>query len=174
MKLAQKMMLIPAGRTPIEYSNMSELDQAMTNVINNRNLSSLEKINLYSRLLQKNLKMEEKIKANETPVPEIPPKEAVATVKQEPVEPSKPPSKRKEKDYKFVRVKKVKKEEVDKNMDISDLFNESVIDWESASSIKSPKYKTRNNKIDYEYKYPSKDYSNVPVLKNNNNRQKNK
>jgi hypothetical protein len=80
MKLAQKMMLIPAGRTPIEYSNMSELDQAMTNVINNRNLSSLEKINLYSRLLQKNLKMEEKIKANETPVPEIPPKEAVATV----------------------------------------------------------------------------------------------
>ena len=61
MKLAQKMMLIPAGRTPIEYSNMSELDQAMTNVINNRNLSSLEKINLYSRLLQKNLKMEEKI-----------------------------------------------------------------------------------------------------------------
>ncbi len=94
------MMLISAGRTPIEYSNMSELDQAMTNVINNRNLSSLEKINLYSWLLQKNLKMEEKIKANETPVPEIPPKEAVATVKQESVEPSKPPSKRKEKDYK--------------------------------------------------------------------------
>jgi len=37
MKLAQKMMLIPAGRTPIEYSNLSELDQAMTNVINNKN-----------------------------------------------------------------------------------------------------------------------------------------
>jgi hypothetical protein len=60
-------------------------------------------------------------------------------------------------------------------MDISDLFNESVIDLERTSSIKSPKYKTRNNKIDIEYKYPSKDYSNVPVLKNNNNnRQKNK
>jgi hypothetical protein len=59
-------------------------------------------------------------------------------------------------------------------MDISDLFNESVIDWESTSSIKSPKYKTRKNKIDYEYKYPSKDYSNVPVLKNNSYRQKNK
>jgi hypothetical protein len=107
MKLPQKMMLIPAGRTPIEYSKMSELDQAMINVINNRNLSSLEEFNLYSRLFPTNLKMEEKIKANETPVPEIPPKEAIATVKQEPVEPSKPPSNRKEKDYKFVRVKKV-------------------------------------------------------------------
>jgi hypothetical protein len=59
-------------------------------------------------------------------------------------------------------------------MNISDLFNKSVIDWESASSIKSPKYKTRDNKIDFEFKYPSKDYSDVPVLKNNNNRQKNK
>jgi hypothetical protein len=55
-------------------------------------------------MLQKNLKME-KIKANETPVPESPPKEAVESVKQEPVEPSKPPFKRKEKDFKFVRVK---------------------------------------------------------------------
>jgi hypothetical protein len=62
MKMAQKMMLISAGRTPIEYSNMSEPDQAMKNVINNRNLSSLEKFNLFSRLLQKNLKMEEKKK----------------------------------------------------------------------------------------------------------------
>ena len=56
MKLAQKMMLIPAGRTPIEYSNLSELDQAMTNVINNKNLSPLEKINLFSKLLQKHSK----------------------------------------------------------------------------------------------------------------------
>jgi hypothetical protein len=60
MKLAQKMMLIPAGRTPLEYSNMSKLDQAMTNYMNNRNLLSLEKINLYSRLLQKNLKRKKK------------------------------------------------------------------------------------------------------------------
>ena len=40
------MMLVPVGRTPLDYANLSELDQAMTNVINNKNLSSLEKINL--------------------------------------------------------------------------------------------------------------------------------
>jgi hypothetical protein len=37
MKLAQKMMLIPTGWTPIGYSNISELDQAMKNVMTNRN-----------------------------------------------------------------------------------------------------------------------------------------
>ena len=35
MKLAQKMILVPAGRTPIELSNLTELDKAMSNVINN-------------------------------------------------------------------------------------------------------------------------------------------
>jgi hypothetical protein len=35
MKLAQKMILIPAGRIPLEYWNLSELDQALTNVKNN-------------------------------------------------------------------------------------------------------------------------------------------
>ena len=74
------MMLLSVGRTPLEYANLSELDQAMTNVINNKNLSSLEKINLYSKLLQKNLKMEQKIKANEIPTGEttaVPPETVV-------------------------------------------------------------------------------------------------
>ena len=43
MKLAQKMILVPAGRTPIEVSNLSELDKAMSNVIKNNKLSPLEK-----------------------------------------------------------------------------------------------------------------------------------
>jgi hypothetical protein len=56
-----------------------------------------------------------------------------------------------------LREKKVKKEEEDKNMDKSNLFNESLLNWESASSVKSPKYKTKNNKINFEFKYPLKD-----------------
>jgi hypothetical protein len=35
MKLAKKMILIPAGRISLEYWNLPELDQAMTKVINN-------------------------------------------------------------------------------------------------------------------------------------------
>ena len=38
------MMLIPAGRTPLELSTMSELDQSMSNVVNNKHLSTLEKL----------------------------------------------------------------------------------------------------------------------------------
>ena len=99
MKLAQKMILVPAGRTPIEVSNLSELDKAMSNVINNNKLSPLEKVNLYSKLLQKNLKMEEKIKANnQQPAP--PP------IKEEPKEIKEQPIKRQ---YKYVKV--VKEEE---------------------------------------------------------------
>jgi hypothetical protein len=41
-------------------------------------------------------------------------------------------------------------------MDKSDLFNEGLINWESASTVKSPKYKTKNNKINFEFKYPSR------------------
>jgi len=67
MKLAQKMMLIPAGRTPLELSTMSELDQSMSNVVNNKHLSTLEKLSIYSQILKKNLKMEEKLKENNTP-----------------------------------------------------------------------------------------------------------
>lgn len=189
MKLAQKMMLIPAGRTPIEYSNLSELDQAMTNVINNKNLSPLEKINLYSKLLQKNLKMEEKLKANENPEGKIenPTQQVGQIVKKEPdikeesfsktkndmnaVE-AKQPSKRKEKDYHYVKVKKPKQKEKDENMDISSIFNESLTNWESAPpTTKSPSYKTRKNKLNFNFKYPSEDYTNVPFQKNN--RQKN-
>ena len=73
------------------------------------------------------------------------------------MEPPKRPFYRKEKDFKFVRDKKVKKEEEDKNMDKSNLFNESLLNWESASSVKSPKYKTKNNTINFEFKYPFKD-----------------
>ena len=62
MKFAQKMMLVPAGRVPLEVSALSELDQAMTNVINNKSLSPLEKINLYSNILKKNLTIEERLK----------------------------------------------------------------------------------------------------------------
>ena len=65
MKLAQKMMLVPLGRTPIEVSAMSELDKAMSNVINNNNLSTLEKINLYSQILKRNFKFEENLKNNQ-------------------------------------------------------------------------------------------------------------
>jgi hypothetical protein len=45
MRLAQKM-----------------LDQAMTTVINNNNLSTLEKINLYSKILKKNFVIEARLK----------------------------------------------------------------------------------------------------------------
>ena len=62
MQLAQKMMLVPAGRVPLEISTLSELDLAMTNVINNKALSNFEKINLYSRILKKNLTLEERLK----------------------------------------------------------------------------------------------------------------
>ena len=62
MKFAEKMMLVPAGRLPLEVSSLTELDQAMTNVINNKSLSTLEKINLYSRILKKNLLIEERLK----------------------------------------------------------------------------------------------------------------
>ena len=41
---------------------MSELDTAMSNVINNKNFTTLEKINIYSQILKKNLKLEEKFK----------------------------------------------------------------------------------------------------------------
>ena len=62
MKFARKMMLVPAGRQPLELTTMSDLDTAMTNVINSKNLTTLEKINLYSQILKKNLKVEEKFK----------------------------------------------------------------------------------------------------------------
>ena len=62
MKFARKMMLVPAGRQPLELTTMSDLDTAMTNVINSKNLTTLEKINLYSQILKKNLKIEEKFK----------------------------------------------------------------------------------------------------------------
>ena len=44
---------------------MSELDKAMSNVINNNNLSTLEKINLYSQILKRNFKFEENLKNNQ-------------------------------------------------------------------------------------------------------------
>jgi hypothetical protein len=44
MRLAQKMMLVPAGSVPLEISALSELDQEMTTVINNYKLSTLEKL----------------------------------------------------------------------------------------------------------------------------------
>jgi hypothetical protein len=62
MRLAQKMMLVPAGRVPLEISALSELDQAMTTVINNNKLSTLEKINLYSKILKKNFVIEARLK----------------------------------------------------------------------------------------------------------------
>ena len=46
---------------------MSELDQSMSNVVNNKHLSTLEKLSIYSQILKKNLKMEEKLKENNTP-----------------------------------------------------------------------------------------------------------
>ena len=61
MKFMLKMMLVPAGRVPLEISTMSDLDKAMTNVINNKNLTSHEKISLYSRILKKNLTIEENL-----------------------------------------------------------------------------------------------------------------
>ena len=99
MKLAQKMILVPAGRTPIEVSNLSELDKAMSNVINNNKLSPLEKVNLYSKLLQKNLKMEEKIKANNQQPAPPPIKEESKEIKEQPIK----------RQYKYVKV--VKEEE---------------------------------------------------------------
>ena len=61
MKFMQKMLLVPAGRVPLEISTMSDLDKAMTNVINNKNLTAHEKISLYSRILKKNLTIEENL-----------------------------------------------------------------------------------------------------------------
>ena len=64
------MMLVPAGRQPLELTTMSELDTAMSNVINNKNLTTLEKINIYSQILKKNLKLEEKFKEKLSNIPE--------------------------------------------------------------------------------------------------------
>ena len=58
MNLSQKMMLVPAGRPAPEVSELSALDQAMSNILNNRNISNIEKINLYQKVLRKNLAME--------------------------------------------------------------------------------------------------------------------
>ena len=51
---------------PLEIKTMSELDQSMSNVLNNQELSTMEKLNMYSQILSKNLKLEEKLK--ESPV----------------------------------------------------------------------------------------------------------
>ena len=59
MKFMQKMLLVPAGRVPLEISTMSDLD--LTNVINNKNLTAHEKISQYSRILKKNLTIEENL-----------------------------------------------------------------------------------------------------------------
>jgi hypothetical protein len=63
MNLSQKMMFVPAGRVPLEISTLSELDKAMSSVLNNQKLSNLQKINLYSKILNKNLIKEERLKS---------------------------------------------------------------------------------------------------------------
>ena len=62
MKFSQKMMLVPAGRPAPEISELSALDQAMSNILNNRSISNVEKLNLYKKVLRKNLAMETNLK----------------------------------------------------------------------------------------------------------------
>ena len=62
MKFSQKMMLVPASRPAPEISELSALDQAMSNSLNNRSISNVEKLNLYKKVLRKNLAMETNLK----------------------------------------------------------------------------------------------------------------
>jgi hypothetical protein len=88
---------------------------------------------LYSKLLQKKLKMEEKIKANETQPTVVESQPTPETIKQEVVKEeseSKKLAKRKQaKDYAYVKVKKNKK--VTEEIDITNMLNESFINWEN-------------------------------------------
>jgi hypothetical protein len=72
MKLSQKMMLILAGRVPLEISTVTESDRAMSNVLNNLKLTNLQKINLYGKILKKNLIMEERLKSKNVDTPSVP------------------------------------------------------------------------------------------------------
>ena len=72
MKLAQKMMLVPAGRPDPEISSLSNLDQAMSNVLNNKNLTNIDKINLYQMILRKNLAVEARLRQKSVNIPNKP------------------------------------------------------------------------------------------------------
>ena len=72
MNLSQKMMIVPAGRVPFEISTLSELDKAMSSVLNNQKLSNLQKINLYSKILNKNLIMEERLNSKNVDTQSVP------------------------------------------------------------------------------------------------------
>ena len=62
MKFAQKMILVPAERPDPEQASLSTLDQAMSSVLFNKNLTNVEKVNLYQQILRKNLTLDAKIK----------------------------------------------------------------------------------------------------------------
>ena len=62
MKLAQKMILVPTGRPDPELASLSNLDQAMSNVLHNKNLTNVETVNLYQQILRKNLTVDAKLK----------------------------------------------------------------------------------------------------------------
>lgn len=160
MQLAQKMMLVPAGRVPLELSSLSELDQAMTNVINNKSLSNLEKINLYSRILKKNLTFEERLKGKT--INSV--AKEVALVKEEPEIPIK---------KKFKKEKK-KKIEKDTDINLSSLFDETLGEKSEETPEETPEesivvwdpIKLRKHKpLSYEHIYPSTTYTDLPKAK---------
>ena len=158
MQLAQKMMLVPAGRVPLEISTLSEFDQAMTNVINNKALSNFEKINLYSRILKKNLTLEERLKGK--------------TIDSLAKEPEIPIKKKIKKEIK----RKIAKIE-DTDIDISSLFDETIEEKsdivrtddieESPEAIVvwDPISRRARKPLSYEHIYPSSTYTDLPKAK---------
>jgi hypothetical protein len=62
MKFANKMMLVPAGRSEPEFNELNTLDREMANILENKDLTSFEKINLYHQILQKNLAVESRLR----------------------------------------------------------------------------------------------------------------
>jgi len=134
MNLSQKMMLVPAGRVPLEISTLSELDKAMSSVLNNQKLSNLQKINLYSKILNKNLIMEERLKSKNVDTQSVPKPENIKNeaIKQE----------INENELDILNKRILKSDPEDENMELSFLANQSF------SDILKKKENKAENRID--------------------------
>jgi hypothetical protein len=134
MNLSQKMMLVPAGRVPLEISTLSELDKAMSSVLNNQKLSNLQKINLYSKILNKNLIMEERLKSKNVDTQSVPKPENIKNeaIKQE----------INENELDLLNKRILKSDPEDENMELSFLANQSY------SDILKKKENKAENRID--------------------------
>jgi hypothetical protein len=111
--------------------------------------------------------MEEKIKANQTQPTVVESQPTPETIKQEVVkeesESNKLAKRKQAKDYAYVKVKKNKK--VTEDIDITNMLNESFINWENTFE----KPNTRKKQLSYNQRYNGETYSHVPKFNQKKN-----